>query len=96
MFRKLVIVAAAMAMPLGLIAAGVLDVGPAGAGTVISLPPATCAMFSAFQMPPPTAIRSVTHVISIVKVLRGAGESARIPPWLPKAADQRLAAPDQP
>src|SRR5438132_11741145 len=38
---------------------------------------ATPAMFSAVQMPPPTAIRPVTHVMSMPQVPYGAATAAR-------------------
>src|SRR5437868_14989385 len=58
---------------------------------------ATAAMFSAVQIPPPTAMRPVTHVISILKDPCSKGssgeESSEAPPApLFKHADQRSAA----
>src|ERR1700688_666849 len=61
---------------------------------------ATVAMFSAVQIPPPTAIRPVTHVMSILEAPRSRGGSGtdrrvRVLVQLPKVADKRSAACDQ-
>jgi len=58
---------------------------------------ATAAMFSAFQIPPPTAMRPVTQVMSILKAPRNergcaTGRRVGVPAQLPKVADKRSAA----